>query len=105
MAGGPRETYEFRVDDEVFHVKIEGDEAEIRQGPAADPDLIVGGDAATFLSVAAGRLAPVEALDTSAIWVGGNPEAVARCLTMLGSSHADHPQEAVHEDSGAVDTL
>ena len=105
MAGGPRETYEFRVDDEVFHVKIEGDGAEIRQGPAADPDLIVGGDAATFLSVAAGRLAPVEALDTSAIWVGGDPEALARCLTMLGSSHADHQQEAVHEDSGAVDTL
>ena len=74
----------------MFHVRAEGDEAEIRQGPAADPDLIVGGDTVTFLDVAAGRLAPAEALDTGAIRVEGDPEALARCLAMLGSSHANH---------------
>ena len=104
-AGGSRETYEFRVDDEVFHVRVEGVEAEIRQGPAADPDLIVGGDTETFLSVAAGRLAPAEAVDTGVIRVEGDREALARCLAMLGPSHANHQQKAVHEDSGAVNTL
>jgi DNA-binding HxlR family transcriptional regulator len=104
-AGGSRETYEFRVDDEVFHVRAEGDEAEIRQGPAADPDLIIGGDTETFLGVAAGRLAPAEAVDTGVIRVEGDREALARCLAMLGPSHANHRQKAVHEDSGAVNTL
>lgn len=105
-AGGSRETYEFRVDDEVFHVRAVGDEAEIRQGPATDPDLIVGGDTEAFLAIAAGRLAPAEAVDTGAIWVDGDREALARCLAMLGPSRAnDHQQEAVHEDSGALDTL
>ena len=37
---GRKETYEFRVDGDLFHVQVEGDEAEVRQGPAADPDLI-----------------------------------------------------------------
>lgn len=100
-----RETYEFRVDDEVFHVRAEGGKAEIRQGPAADPDLIVGGDTETFLGVAAGRLVPAEAVDTGAIWVEGDREALARCLAMLGPSRVNHQQEAVHEDSGALDTL
>ena len=88
-AGRTRETYEFRVDDEVFHVRAEGDEAEIRQGPASDPDLIVDGDAETFFGVAAGRLSPAEAVGTGAIRVEGDREALARCLTMLGSSRAN----------------
>jgi DNA-binding HxlR family transcriptional regulator/putative sterol carrier protein len=104
-AGGTRETYEFRVDDEVFHVRAEGDETEIRLGPAADPDLIVGGDTETFLDVAAGRLAPAEAVDTGAIQAEGDREALARCLAMLGSARAIRQEKAVHEDSGAVDTL
>jgi DNA-binding HxlR family transcriptional regulator len=88
-AGRTRETYEFRVDDEVFHVRAEGDDAKIRQGPAADPDLIVDGDAETFFGVAAGRLSPAEAVGTGAIRVEGDREALARCLTMLGSSRAN----------------
>jgi DNA-binding HxlR family transcriptional regulator/putative sterol carrier protein len=104
-ASGTRETYEFRIDDEAFYVRAEGEEAEIRQGPAADPDLIVGGDTETFLSVAAGRLSPAEAVDTGAIRAEGDREALARCLAMLGQSRANHQQKAVHEDRGAVDTL
>src|SRR5215207_4475051 len=33
-ASGARETYEFRIDEEVFHVRIEDGEAETRQGTA-----------------------------------------------------------------------
>jgi putative sterol carrier protein len=70
-----------------------------------NPDLIVGGDTETFLGVAAGRLAPAEAVSTGAIRVEGDREVLARCLAMLGPSRSNHQQEAVHEDSGAVDTL
>jgi DNA-binding HxlR family transcriptional regulator/putative sterol carrier protein len=104
-ASGPRETYEFRVDGELFQVRVEGGEAEARRGSAADPDLIVSGDTETLLSIAAGRLAPAEAVDTGAIRVEGDRQALARCLAMLGASRANHQQKAVHEGSGAVDTL
>jgi DNA-binding HxlR family transcriptional regulator len=103
-ASGTRETYEFRVENEVFHVRAEEDEAEIRQGHATDPDLIVSGDTETFLAIAAGRLAPEVAVDTGAIWVEGAREALTRGLAMLGPSR-NHQQEAVHEDGGALDTL
>ncbi len=104
-AGGTRETYEFRVDDGVFHVRTEGDEAEIRQGPAEDPGVIVVGGTETFLGLAAGRLAPAEAVGTGAIRVEGNREALARCLAMLDPSRTDHQQEAVHEESGADNNI
>ena len=105
VASGLRETYEFRVDGELFHVRVEGGEAEARQGRATDPDLIVSGDTKTLLGVAAGRLVPAEAVETGAIQIEGSPEALARCLAMLGASRANHQQKVVHEDSGAVDTL
>jgi DNA-binding HxlR family transcriptional regulator/putative sterol carrier protein len=89
-AGGTRETYEFRVDDEVFHVRAEGNTVETRQGPAADPDLIVGGDTETFLRIAAGQLGPAKAVDLGAIRVEGNRDALTRCLAMLGSARAIH---------------
>jgi len=104
-AGGSRETYEFRVDDEVFHVRAEGDDVETRQGPASDPDLIVGGDTETLLGIATGRLGPAEAVELGVIRVEGNRDALSRCLAMLGPSRSNHQQEAVHEDSGAVETL
>jgi len=37
-------------------VQVEGDGAEVRQGSAVDPDLIIRGDTGTLLNVAAGRL-------------------------------------------------
>ena len=89
-AGGTRETYEFRVDGELFHVRVEGGKAEVRQGSAADPDLIVGGDTETFLGIAAGRLGPAKAVDSGVIRVEGNRDALTRCLAMLGSAHAIH---------------
>ena len=105
VASGLRETYEFRVDGELFHVRVEGGEAEARQGRATDPDLIVSADTKTLLGVAAGRVVPAEAVETGAIQIEGSPEALARCLDMLGASRANHQQKVVHEDSGAVDTL
>ena len=82
---GRQETYEFRVDGELFHVQVEEDEAEVRQGPAADPDLTISGDTETLLSVAAGRLTLAEAIEAGTIATEGNRDSLARCLAMLGS--------------------
>jgi DNA-binding HxlR family transcriptional regulator len=92
-----KEAYEFRVDGELFHVQLEGDEAEVRQGSAADPDLIISGDTETFLSVAAGRLTLAEAIEAGAIATEGNRDSLARCLAMLGSPDGDGGK-SVRED-------
>ena len=85
---GSKETYEFRIDGEVFHVRVEGGGVEARQGPAADPDLVVAGTTEAFIAVAAGRMGPEEAVRAGSIRVEGSREsggqdALARCLGML----------------------
>jgi DNA-binding HxlR family transcriptional regulator/putative sterol carrier protein len=96
---GRKETYEFRVDGELFHVQVDGDEPVLRQGPAADPDLTISGDTETLLGVAAGRLTLAEAVEAGAIATEGDRGPLARCLAMLGSPDGDGGG-AVHEDTG-----
>jgi DNA-binding HxlR family transcriptional regulator/putative sterol carrier protein len=96
---GRKETYEFRVDGELFHVQVDGDEPVLRQGPAADPDLTISGDTETLLGVAAGRLTLAEAVEAGAIATEGDRGPLARCLAMLGSPDGGGG-EAVHEDTG-----
>jgi DNA-binding HxlR family transcriptional regulator/putative sterol carrier protein len=79
-----QETYEFRVDDEAFHVRVEGGEIEARQGPAVSPDLVVRGATRAFLNLAAGRLGPAEAVESGVIKFEGDRDALARCLKMFG---------------------
>ena len=95
---GRKETYEFRVDGELFHVQVEGGEAEVRQGPAVDPDLIISGDTETLLSVAAGRLMLAEAVEAGAIATEGDRDSLARCLAMLGSSD-EYEGKSVRDDT------
>jgi HxlR-like helix-turn-helix/SCP-2 sterol transfer family len=85
---GSKETYEFRIDGEVFHVRVEEGGVEARQGPAADPDLVVAGATEAFIAVAAGRVEPEEAVEAGSIRVegsreGGGHDALVRCLGML----------------------
>jgi DNA-binding HxlR family transcriptional regulator/putative sterol carrier protein len=96
---GRKETYEFRVDGELFHVQVDGDEPVLRQGPAADPDLTISGDTETLLGVAAGRLTLAEAVEAGAIATEGDRGPLARCLAMLGSPDGDG-EGSVHEDTG-----
>jgi len=83
--GGSAESYEFHVDDEVFHVWIGDGETEVRQGSAADPSLVVRSDTQTLLAVAAGRIETAEAVGSGAIWMEGDPDARERCVKMLGA--------------------
>ena len=89
-AGCPREVYEFRIDGETFHLKVEGDAVEARQGAADAPDVAISGGAGTFLSLAAGRLGPEEALGSGKIRVEDQRDGAAleRCLRMLGAEIA-----------------
>src|SRR5215216_3075169 len=96
-AGGRPGAYEFRIDGEAFHVRVrdgeEGERVEARQGPAPDPDLVVLGDAESFLAVASGGLSPEEAVQSGALRAEGerkeDQEALlAWCQSLIGSTAA-----------------
>ena len=83
-ARGLQETYEFRIDEEAFHLRVNDGEVEALQGPAVDPDLVVWGDTQAFLALATGRVEPKEALGSGEIRIEGNQEILARCLEIFG---------------------
>ncbi len=85
-ASDVRETYEFRVTGEVFHVRVRDGEAKAWQGPASEPDLIVSGETQAFLALAAGQLEPADAIESGSIRIEGDHNALARCLKMFGLS-------------------
>ena len=89
--GETRESYEFRVDDEVFYVWVADGETGVRQGPAADPALVVHSDTQTLLAVAAGRIETTEAVASGALRIEGDRDARERCMKMLGAgAGTDH---------------
>ena len=83
-AAGVRETYEFRVDDDVFHVVIDDSRLEARQGPAPDPQLVITTDVETFLAVGARQINPLDAVARGKAQVSGDPAAAVRCVEIFG---------------------
>lgn len=82
---GPDEQYEFRLDDEVFHVSVADGAVRVQHGMAPDtPALVVHTDAVTFVEIGAGRLNPLEATLTRRVVMEGDPDAVLRCSRLLG---------------------
>jgi hypothetical protein len=71
----------------------EGDGVEARQGPAPDPDLVVEGDAESFLAVASGRLSLEEAVQAGALRAEGERKEdrealLAWCQSLVGPTAA-----------------
>jgi DNA-binding HxlR family transcriptional regulator/putative sterol carrier protein len=87
-ARGVKETYEFRVDDEVFHVRVDDGDVQIREGPAADPDFTWTGDFMTFVAIGRRRLDPREAVAAGKAKVEGDPAAARRSLEIFGTPEA-----------------
>jgi DNA-binding HxlR family transcriptional regulator/putative sterol carrier protein len=83
-ARGVRETYEFRIDGEVFHVRIDDGTIEVRAGEAADPACVVTTDLMTFLAVGSRRMSGPEAVERGLSTVEGDLEAVERSIEILG---------------------
>jgi DNA-binding HxlR family transcriptional regulator len=84
-------TYGFRIDGEEFHLRVSGEQVEVRQGSAPDHDLLVQGDARTLLAVASGRLSPEEAVHSGVLKVeeeheGDREALLAWCRHLVSSS-------------------
>lgn len=78
------EEYEFRVDGEVFHLRVDQGTTTASRGAAQAPALTATTDAATFVRVGSGTCTPSEAIGAGRLALTGDPEAVLRCSIVLG---------------------
>ncbi len=77
-AKGVRETYELRIDEAIFHLRVEDGALEVDYGPAGDPTLVSISDGATFRAIAGGTLSPMEAIAAGRWRIEGDPEVFRR---------------------------
>jgi len=84
------ETYELRVTDECFHVRVAGGAVIVRSGPApVAADLVVECDLATFFELASGALTPAQAARQGRASFTGAAATRTRAFQILSYRHAD----------------
>jgi DNA-binding HxlR family transcriptional regulator/putative sterol carrier protein len=93
-----RVVYEFRVDDEVFHARIEDGTIESVHGPAQRPDVVVNTTAEAFIELAAGRLSLAEAVRDGSTSVSGDQRAARK---LRGLFRRPQPQARTAEEATA----
>jgi DNA-binding HxlR family transcriptional regulator len=82
-ARGLTETYVFAVGPDLFTARIEDGHLHASVGAAESADLRVKTDMDTFFGLAAGSLAPNEAVATGRAKIEGDPDVFDRCFTVL----------------------
>jgi DNA-binding HxlR family transcriptional regulator len=87
------EQYEFRVDDEVFHIEVSGGQAKAVRGPATEPATVAKVDSATFVQIGSKRLTPLTAMLTGRLTLDGEVDAVLRCCDLLGLDAGDYASQ------------
>jgi DNA-binding HxlR family transcriptional regulator len=83
-AEGVRETYEFRVDDEVFQIAVDDGAIVPRSGSADSADVTISLSTESLLDLLAGTIEPLEAISSGRVVIEGEPEAVGNCLAIVG---------------------
>jgi DNA-binding HxlR family transcriptional regulator len=82
-AAGVEETYEFRIGDEIFHVRVDDGVVDGLDGPAPHPDLVVHSQPDDFLRAGDSRQALAKALKQGKIRVEGDPVAREHCMAIF----------------------
>ncbi|SDM84696.1 winged helix-turn-helix transcriptional regulator [Allokutzneria albata] len=81
---GLEESYEFHIDDEVFHLEVSGGVARAGRGPAERPAMTMTTDAKTFVRLGSGRYRARDARAEGRLTITGDPAAGRRCAAVLG---------------------
>jgi putative sterol carrier protein len=81
-----RESYEFRIDDDVFHIVVADGRAAAHRGAADAPAIVVRTSAETFVRIGAELISPFDAVVTGSLALDGDPAAVLRCTQLMGLS-------------------
>jgi DNA-binding HxlR family transcriptional regulator len=80
---GVRHTYEFRVGDELFHLRVRDGKVIPRNGPAESPDLTITMNAKTLRELFFEGLDPAAAVGDGRVAIEGAPETFATALAIL----------------------
>ncbi|MGV9542096.1 winged helix-turn-helix transcriptional regulator [Nocardia beijingensis] len=78
-----RAVYEFHIDDEVFHARIQDGKIEALHGPAQHPDATVTIGTATFLRLTSQELTLAEAIESGEASVTGDSAALRRLRNLF----------------------
>lgn len=92
-AAGIDESYEFRVNDFVFHIRVEDGRPRAIEGPCDAPAAVASTDARTFVEIGSGHLTPFEALASGRLALEGDAESIMRCSSLLGLMPPRQPAE------------
>jgi DNA-binding HxlR family transcriptional regulator len=76
---GPPVTIELRTADRPAVIEVSGGSVTTRPGPAADPDLVLGGTAPLILATLAAKL-PIEEAAARGLEISGDPAVLERLL-------------------------
>lgn len=90
-AEGVAQTYEFRVDGDVFHVRVEDQQAFPAAGPGWRPDVVISMSAKTLLAIGTYQLSPQSALEQGRVRLEGDPDAYRRYFELFHDEQAGLP--------------
>jgi DNA-binding HxlR family transcriptional regulator len=82
-ARGVHDTYEFRIEDDVLHARIDNGEIGLELGPARDPDLVIEADLETMVAIGSRRLGLEDAIREGRLTVAGDPGAAGRVAAIF----------------------
>ena len=86
-ARGVHESYEMRFPGEVWQLRVDDGELDLRRGAAKDPAVVATLDLDTFARIGLGELPVQEALADGRFRVEGDPAAIARWWAIAGRSN------------------
>lgn len=87
-----RETYQFDVEGDIFHLRVENGRVTANVGAAEAPDLIIRTAPETLANIAAGTHSLVEALRDGALTFEGPPASLERALAIFGPAWGVAPE-------------
>lgn len=83
QAKGVKETYELKIDENVFTARVARGRVEAEVGVAPDADVVAEMDSPTFFALVSHELEPREAVDSGRVRVEGDVDALARCFQIF----------------------
>jgi len=87
-ARGLRETYEFRIGEDVFHLRVAGGRVLPRNGPAERPDLVATMEPETLRELFFGGLDAMAAVADGRIRIEAEPEVLGHAVAILATNQA-----------------
>lgn len=90
-ARGVRETYQFDVEGDVFHLRVEDGEVISGTGAVDAPHLVISTSPYTMTAIAAGEQSVLEAVTDGGLRVEGSPAALEHALAIFATAWGTEP--------------